>query len=59
MASLGRLLDIGPEEALREANARFEQRFRGVEGRVHGSGRLMAELSPEELEEHWEQVKRC
>jgi len=59
MASLGRLLDIGPEEALREANVRFEGRFRQVEERVHASGRLMSELSAEELEQHWEVVKSC
>ena len=59
MASLGRKLDLGPEEALREANGRFEGRFRDVERRVRESGRLMSELSLEELEEQWEEVKSC
>lgn len=57
LASYGRLLGIGPEEALREANARFEGRFREVERRVHGSGRLMAELPVAELEGLWAEVK--
>lgn len=56
-ASYGRLLGIGPEEALREANARFEGRFREVERRVHDSNRLMAELSVGELEGLWAEVK--
>lgn len=58
MASLGRHLDIGPEEALREANTRFETRFRAVEVDVHASGRRMAELDAAELEAHWEEVKK-
>ena len=59
VASYGRLLGLGPEEALREANTRFEGRFREVERRVHDSDRLMAELDADELEGLWQEVKRC
>ena len=50
-----RHLGIDPEAALRNANAKFEARFRAMEGHA-GDG--FAGLSLEEKEALWERVKR-
>jgi MazG family protein len=57
MANLGRFLEIGPEEALREANDRFEGRFRTVEGLARDSQVDLHALSVEELDALWRRAK--
>ena len=57
VASYGRLLGLGPEEALREANQRFEGRFRGVESMAANRDQLLTELSIQELEALWQRAK--
>ncbi|MFN3423460.1 MAG: nucleoside triphosphate pyrophosphohydrolase [Novosphingobium meiothermophilum] len=46
---------IGPEEALRAANAKFERRFRAMEQLAEGR---FADLSLDEQESLWQAVKR-
>jgi MazG family protein len=58
VAQLARHLAIDPEDALREAGAKFERRFRAMEGRARQQGRALAGLTPEELEELWLAAKR-
>lgn len=53
--NLGRKLKIDPEVALRQANAKFEARFRGMEARV--GAEQFATLSLDEQEMLWQQVK--
>lgn len=56
VANLGRKLGLQPEEALRQANAKFERRFRAVEAR------LPPDQPPpglEALEALWQEVKRA
>jgi tetrapyrrole methylase family protein/MazG family protein len=52
-----RWLDVDPEAALRQANARFARRFRGVEQIVRERGLDMAALTMDKLEELWQSVK--
>jgi ATP diphosphatase len=52
VANLARHLNIEPEAALREANRKFEQRFRIIE-KAHG----FAEMSLEEKEALWTAAK--
>ena len=54
VVNLARHLNIEPEAALREANAKFEQRFRAIE-KTPG----FAELSLEEKEELWVEAKKA
>jgi MazG family protein len=57
MANLARKLGVDPEAALRDANAKFERRFRHVEQRAN---QHPGETSPglEELEAFWAEAKR-
>ena len=58
MASLGRHLDVCGEDALREANARFEGRFRRVESLAAAAGVTMEEAGLTRLEAFYQQAKQ-
>jgi MazG family protein len=58
IANLARKLGIEPEAALRKANAKFSERFAGVEGRLEARGRTVHEATLEEMETAWGEVKR-
>jgi MazG family protein len=51
-------LGVAPEDALRAALARFTQRFEGMEDRVAASGKKMGEVNLDELDRHWNEVKK-
>jgi ATP diphosphatase len=57
VANLSRILGIGPEEALREANRRFEGRFRDLEALASQRGLDLHHSDLEQLEGLWQQVK--
>jgi MazG family protein len=57
IANLARKLQIEPETALRKANDKFTRRFGALEQAVNESGRTMREMSLEELEAEWQQIK--
>jgi MazG family protein len=58
-AQLARHYKRDPETALREANARFERRFRHVEARLAESGRAPADADMNELEALWGEAKKA
>lgn len=53
-----RLLGIDPEIALNRTNAKFIRRFTGVEGLAQKDGRKLDEMSLEEMDLLWDQVKK-
>jgi MazG family protein len=53
-----RHLGVEPETALREANAKFERRFREVEAQLAAQGREVAGTPPDQLEALWTLAKR-
>ena len=55
--NLARKLSIPPETALRDANSRFERRFRRVEALARRNGIDMAGASPAHLDDLWERAK--
>ncbi|MEJ2458387.1 MAG: nucleoside triphosphate pyrophosphohydrolase [Novosphingobium sp.] len=55
--NLVRLNGIAPEDALRAANAKFERRFRAMEGLASGDGKDFAALPLDEQESYWQAVK--
>lgn len=58
MANIARHLQIDPEEALRQANAKFERRFKKIEQRLMAMGKQPEESSLEEMDALWDVVKR-
>lgn len=53
-----RKLGLDPEESLRAANRRFEDRFAHIEARLAQGGRSPAEASLEEMDALWEEAKK-
>ncbi len=58
LAQAARHLDIDAEAALREANTKFERRFREVEAHLATEGLTPADVDMERLESLWVRVKR-
>lgn len=56
--NLARKLNVDPERALRQANAKFERRFRHIEGALDAQGRTPDQASLEEMEALWTAAKR-
>ncbi|MGC1618210.1 MAG: nucleoside triphosphate pyrophosphohydrolase [Candidatus Acidiferrum sp.] len=55
--NLARFLQIDPEIALKKANAKFSTRFRRMEELAGRSGKVLAEVPREQMEEFWEAAK--
>jgi ATP diphosphatase len=58
MVNLARHLQVEPEQALRQANRKFEQRFRLLEQRIAADGLAMENVDTDQLEQYWQQVKQ-
>ncbi|HFD80236.1 MAG TPA: nucleoside triphosphate pyrophosphohydrolase [Gammaproteobacteria bacterium] len=56
--NLARFLDADAETLLRDANHKFEHRFRVVEELAREQGRELRDCTPAELESWWQQAKR-
>jgi len=59
LVNLGRHLGIEAEEALRQANAKFERRFAMVEAELARSGTPIAESTLDQMEAHWQAAKEA
>ena len=55
--NLARHANLEPEGALRDANMRFEQRFRWIECAVAANGQKLDDLTLSELDALWDQAK--
>ncbi|MBX2833810.1 MAG: nucleoside triphosphate pyrophosphohydrolase [Micavibrio sp.] len=53
IANLGRILDINAEEALRQCNAKFEKRFKGMEEDAKLKNQKFSDLSLDEMTRLW------
>lgn len=58
VVNLARHLQVDPEQALRQANVKFERRFKGVEAFARKNNKALEEHSLNELDAYWEQVKQ-
>ena len=57
VTNLARTLNADPEQCLRTTNAKFERRFRYVEGELSAAQRPLTEASLDEMEAHWQAAK--
>jgi ATP diphosphatase len=57
MANLARHLDVDPEHALRDANAKFTRRFKQIESALDKEGRLLEDSNLEEMDALWDAAK--
>jgi tetrapyrrole methylase family protein/MazG family protein len=57
VVNLARRLGIDAEGAMRDANRKFERRFRYMEKFALGAGRKLGDMSLDELEALWQQAK--
>ena len=57
MVNLGRHLNIDPEDALRQANAKFTRRFRHIENELNKLGKTLQSSSLTEMDAFWEEAK--
>ncbi|UDW83592.1 nucleoside triphosphate pyrophosphohydrolase [Pasteurella canis] len=58
VVNLSRHLHCQPEESLRKANHKFEQRFRAVERKLKQNNKTFADSSLIEMDLLWDEVKR-
>ncbi len=58
VANVARHLSIDPESALREANAKFERRFRHIEDSLTNLGRSPRESNLVEMDTLWDEAKK-
>jgi tetrapyrrole methylase family protein/MazG family protein len=58
LVNLARWCHVDAESVLREANARFKQRFSSIENAAHARGKKVEELSPQEMDDLWEAAKK-
>lgn len=57
LANYGRMLGINAEEALRQANNKFERRFRGLEIEIKAKHKDMRSATLEQMEQAWNNQK--
>jgi tetrapyrrole methylase family protein / MazG family protein len=58
LANLARKMGISPEQALRRANDKFQDRFEHMERAAHADGQTLGQLSPADLDARWNAAKR-
>ena len=49
----GRMIDVDCETALRDVNAKFERRFRGIERELKARGKTFDDTTLDEMESIW------
>jgi tetrapyrrole methylase family protein/MazG family protein len=61
VVNISRFIKVNPEDALRRTIDRFVRRFEHMEGRAKDkdSGRDFSSLTPAQMDELWEESKRC
>lgn len=56
--NLARHIDVNPEQALRDSNLKFIERFKVMEQLLSDEGRVMDDCSVEVLEAYWQKAKK-
>lgn len=58
LVNYSRFIKVNADDALEHANAKFKRRFTYMEERARETGRSIAELSSDEMEELWMEAKK-
>lgn len=58
LINISRFVGVNPEDALRKTILKFMSRFRFMEVKAAGTGRQLSKMTPEELDELWEEAKK-
>ncbi|MDH5606571.1 MAG: nucleoside triphosphate pyrophosphohydrolase [Anaerolineae bacterium] len=58
LVNLARWVDLDPETALRETNAKFKTRFAEIEAAALKMGKQISDMSLAEMDEIWEKAKK-
>lgn len=58
LANLARKLDLDPEGCLGHANRKFARRFNGMEQQAQSTGKMLQDMSLEQMEALWQAIKR-
>ena len=57
LVNLSRYYDIEPEDVIRRTNLKFEKRFKDMENLSKERGNSLDDMSLEEMEQLWQEVK--
>lgn len=57
LINYGRFLDLNPEDALEKTNKKFIKRFQYLETESKKEGKVLGEMSLEEMDEYWNKAK--
>ncbi|MEN8139585.1 MAG: nucleoside triphosphate pyrophosphohydrolase, partial [Bacteroidota bacterium] len=57
LINYARFMKINPEDALEKTNKKFIKRFQYIEAQAEKNGRVLSEMSLEEMDVYWEQAK--
>jgi tetrapyrrole methylase family protein/MazG family protein len=57
LCNVSYLMKVSPEDALRSTLARFESRFRFVEGKLREKGKTPEQSDLKEMDQHWDEAK--
>ena len=55
--NVGRLLDLNADDSMKNANKKFEERFRYIENKLKEKGRSITESDLEEMDKYWNEAK--
>jgi len=57
LVNVGRLLDLNADDSMKNANKKFEERFRYIENKLKEKGRSITESDLEEMDKYWNEAK--
>jgi len=57
LVNVGRLLNLNADDSMKNANQKFETRFRYIENRLREKGRSITESNLEEMDKYWNEAK--
>ena len=58
LINYARFINVNPEEALERTNKKFIKRFQFMENATNAEGKILSEMTLEEMEEYWEKAKK-